>query len=461
MRLYLFSSVSDKYAIPFKLFVINQNLKVARLSSLLIITISTLALASGLLVDYSGVEHRNQYLNAFIYLLAISIVYFAAVNYVKTLSIRHRLALKRFIGSSYPVMLIFGMMWLSFISGSSPADNMTMFMFGLLFVAVSWLFSMRTALIASAITFMGLSIGLNVFLSDSQSIVINHFSGAIIIIGFYFISRMLYSYHANYFIQLKQIERNNHEITKIAQLKTEMLGIVAHDLRSPLNSITALVELSKSSGSSIAERDQYSDMILEACNDARNIIRDLILIVKGESAQGLQLKEANLNLLLTQIQQQWAHQVKDDKKLLLTLPETIVNAWIDQDKMVRVFDNLIGNAIKFTEDGGTIHLLLQHRDKDNITVTIADSGIGIPEHLQPYLFDRFSKAGRLGLKGEKSHGLGLNICKQIVEQHGGKIHLESKVKEGTKFHIVLPVKPDQTVAILEEITDEEQTASAL
>ncbi|MBW7915057.1 MAG: HAMP domain-containing histidine kinase, partial [Taibaiella sp.] len=395
------------------------------------------------------------------YLLAISVLYFLAVNYVKTLSIRHRLALKRFIGSSYPVMLIFGMMWLSFIAGSSPADNMTMFMFGLLFVAVSWLFSMRTALIASAVTFVGLSIGLNIFISDSQSIVVNHFSGAIIIVGFYFISRMLYSYHANYFIQLKQIERNNHEITKIAQLKTEMLGIVAHDLRSPLNSITALVELSKSSGSSISERDQYSDMILEACNDARNIIRDLILIVKGESAQGLQLKEANLNLLLTQIQQQWAHQVKDDKKLLLTLPETIVNAWIDQDKMARVLDNLIGNAIKFTEDGGTIHLLLQQRDKDNITVTIADSGIGIPEHLQPYLFDRFSKAGRLGLKGEKSHGLGLNICKQIVEQHGGKIHLESKVKEGTKFHIVLPVKPDQTVAILEEITDEEQTASAL
>lgn len=461
MRLYLFSSVSDKYTIPFKLFVINQNLKVTRLSSLLIITISTLALASGLFVDYSGVEHRNQYQNVFIYLLAISVVYFLAVNYVKTLSIRHRLALKRFIGSSYPVMLIFGMMWLSFIAGSSPADNMTMFMFGLLFVAVSWLFSMRTALIASAVTFVGLSIGLNIFISDSQSIVVNHFSGAIIIVGFYFISRMLYSYHANYFIQLKQIERNNHEITKIAQLKTEMLGIVAHDLRSPLNSITALVELSKSSGSSISERDQYSDMILEACNDARNIIRDLILIVKGESAQGLQLKETNLNLLLTQIQQQWAHQVKDDKKLLLTLPETIVNAWIDQDKMARVFDNLIGNAIKFTEDGGNIHLLLQQRDKDNITVTIADSGIGIPEHLQPYLFDRFSKAGRLGLKGEKSHGLGLNICKQIVEQHGGKIHLESKVKEGTKFHIVLPVKPEQTGTLLEEVADEKQTIQAL
>ena len=440
MKLYIFSSVSDKYSIPFKLFVINQNLKVARLSSLLIITICILALGSMVVVDYSGFENNDKYLYSFVALLVISGIYFAAINYIKQLSIRHRLALKKFTGSSYPVIIIFAMMWMSFLSGSSPADNMTMFMFGLLFVAVSWLFSMKSALITSAVTFVGLSLGLNLLLTDTQTIIVNHLSGAIIVVGFYFISRMLYSYHANYFIQLKQIERNNHEITKIAQLKTEMLGIVAHDLRSPLNSITALVELSKASGTTVNEREQYSDMILEACNDARNIIRDLILIVKGESAQGLQLKETNLNLLLSQVQQQWAHQVKDDKKLLLTLPENIIQAWVDLDKMVRVIDNLIGNAVKFTEDDGTIHLQLQQMDKEHATITVSDSGIGIPEHLQPYLFDRFSKAGRLGLKGEKSHGLGLNICKQIVEQHGGKIHLESKVKEGTKFHIILPLK---------------------
>lgn len=461
MKLYIFSSVSDKYTIPFKLFVINQNLKVARLSSLLIITVSLLALASGLFIDYSGVARKAQYMQAFIYLLSVSAIYFTAINYIKRLSIRHRLSLKRFIGVSYPILIIFGMMWMSFISGSSPADNMTMFMFGMLFVAVSWLFSLQSAVAISVITFAGLSVGLNLFIPGTASVIVNHFSGAIIIIGFYFISRMLYSYHANYFIQLKQIERNNHEITKIAQLRTEMLGIVAHDLRSPLNSITALVELSKDTQSSVSDRNQYADMILDACNDARNIIRDLILIVKGESAQGLQLKETNLNLLLSQVQQQWTHQVKDDKKLLLTLPEHIVQARIDQDKMVRVFDNLIGNAIKFTEDGGSIHLVLKQYDKEHASITVSDSGIGIPEHLHPYLFDRFSKAGRLGLKGEKSHGLGLNICKQIVVQHGGKIQLESKENEGTKFHIILPLESDKTGATDQQATDEEKIVSAI
>jgi len=368
-----------------------------------------------------------------------SALYFIAISFTRKMSLRRGLGLKRFIANTYPLVIIFSLMWLSFASGRSPANNMTLFMFGLLFVAVTWLYSIRSVAVTSIITYAGVYTGLVYFDVNKENLVLNLVAGAIVITGFYFISRMLYSYHANYFIQLKQIERNNHEINKIAQLKTEMLGIVAHDLRSPLNSITALVELSKNGNTTPQERELYANMILEGCDEARNIIRDLILIVKGESSQGLQLKETNLNLLLSQVQQHWSHQVRDDKQVLLTLPENIVTANIDDDKMQRVFDNLISNAIKFTEDGARIHLSLSQLGKESARITVSDNGIGIPENIQPYLFDRFSKAGRLGLKGEKSHGLGLNICKQIVEQHGGKIQLESKSGEGTHFHINLPL----------------------
>lgn len=439
MKLYIFSSVKDKHAIPFKLFVINQNLKVVRLTSVLVMVASSLLIAARLLFDLSFIKNHEMYRYGFIALLICSIIYYLTINYVKQFSLGRRLMLKRFIGNTYPLVIIFSMMWISFVNGRSPADNMTLFMFGLIFVAVSWLFSVRSAMLVSVITFIGLSAGLNYFLTDTAAIFTNHVAGAMIVLGFYFISRMLYSYHANYFIQLKLIERNNHEITKMAQLKTEMLGIVAHDLRSPLNSITALVELSKNTKTSRDEFEQYADMITEACDEARNIIRDLILIVKGESSQGLQLKETNINLLLSQVQQHWMHQVRDDKQILLTLPENIVLAKIDDDKMVRVFDNLIGNAIKFTEHGAKIHLSLHPLGKEYLRITIADDGIGIPDDIKPFLFDRFSKAGRLGLKGEKSHGLGLNICKQIVEQHDGKIQLETAVGEGTQFHITIPL----------------------
>lgn len=439
MKLYIFSSVNDKYAIPFRLFVANQNLKVARLCSLLIMLGCTAILLSSLVFDYSHIETRIHYRYGFVALLLLSATYFVAINYAKKFSLRRRFALISFLGSTYPIVIIFSMMWMSFVSGRTPADNMTLFMFGLIFVAVSWLFTIKNLIYVSVITYAGILSGLYSLVDSRQALTTNTIAGLMIITGFYFISRMLYSYHANYFIQLKQIERNNHEINKMAQLKTEMLGIVAHDLRSPLNSITALVELSKNGNSTPQEREQYANMILEGCDEARNIIRDLILIVKGESSQGLQLKETNLNLLLSQVQQHWAHQVRDDKQVLLTLPENIVTANIDDDKMLRVFDNLISNAIKFTEDGALIHLSLSQQGKEFARITVSDNGIGIPENIQPYLFDRFSKAGRLGLKGEKSHGLGLNICKQIVEQHGGKIQLESKTGEGTHFHINLPL----------------------
>lgn len=439
MKLYIFNSVDDKYALPFRLFVINQNLKVARISSAFIIGISSLVLISGLFFDFTSIEQLSLFRYGFLGLLLISLGFYFAIGYARKATIRRRLLLKKVISNSYPLIIIFGMMWMSLVSGRTPANNMTMFMFGLLFVAVSWLFNLSSAILASVVTYIVLGAGLYMFNDGSHAAVTDLIAGGIIIIGFYFISRMLYSYHANYFIQLKQIEHNNYEITKMAQLKTEMLGIVAHDLRSPLNSITALVELSKNVKVSDGEREQYSDMILESCEEARNIIRDLILIVKGESSTALQLTDINLNIFLSQMQQHWALQLKDDKQLLLHLPEHIIMAKLDKDKMLRVFDNLIGNAVKFTEDGARIQLDLWMKEKDLVMITVSDDGIGIPKSIQPFLFERFSKAGRLGLKGEKSHGLGLNICKQIVEQHGGKIELESEEGKGTKFHISIPV----------------------
>lgn len=398
----------------------------------------TTIILSRLFYDYSFIKNHTLYRYCVIFLLLASALYYFVITFIESSYIGRRLFFKRFIGNSYPLIIILSLMSVSFINGRSPADNMTLFMFGLIFVSVSWLFSIRTVIIISLITYLGLSIGINFLMGTDQLVVTNQIAGLIIIVGFYFISRMLYSYHANYFIQLKVIERNNHEITKMAQLKTEMLGIVAHDLRSPLNSISALVELSKNSNATALEREEYANMILEGCDEARNIIRDLILIVKGESSQGLQLKETNINLLLSQIQQHWMLQLRDDKQILLTLPENIVLINIDEDKMIRVFDNLISNAIKFTQDNARIHLSLQAQERGGVKITVSDNGIGIPESIQPYLFDRFSKAGRLGLKGEKSHGLGLNICKQIVEQHGGKIILESAAGQGTQFHIILP-----------------------
>ncbi len=439
MEFYIFRSVNKQYAVPFRLFVVNQNLKVTRFSSMLIIMICVLVLISSFFFQYIYLPENKNYLYGVLFFLTASIVYYSLISYLKRLPTRRRLVIKRIVSSSYPLIIISGMMWISFVADRSPANNMTMFMFGMIYVAVSWLFSLMGAATISVLSYTLICIGLMLFRVSSPDIMLDYISGGIIVVGFYIISRFLYSYHANYFIQLKQIERNNHEIRKIDQLKTEMLGIVAHDLRSPINSITALTELAAGSNSN-EERNEYYKLMQDACDEAKNIIVDLITTVKGESNQSLKLREINLNLFLSQIQQNWSHKMTDGKEVLLTIPDRIIHIYIDEDKMHRVFDNLIGNALKFTDCDGRIRIKLDTNEDEQATIKISDNGIGIPEDMIPFLFQRFSKAGRLGLNGEKSHGLGLNICKQIVEQHNGKINVSSVVDEGTDFTICLPLK---------------------
>ncbi len=112
---------------------------------------------------------------------------------------------------------------------------------------------------------------------------------------------------------------------------------------------------------------------------------------------------------------------------------------IDEYKFIQVINNLISNAIKFTPDGGVITVRIKP-EKETVQISVSDTGVGIPEHLQEGLFEKFTKARRPGLKGEPSVGLGMSIIKTIVEWHGGKIWFESKENKGTTFHIELPME---------------------
>ncbi len=103
---------------------------------------------------------------------------------------------------------------------------------------------------------------------------------------------------------------------------------------------------------------------------------------------------------------------------------------------MRVVENLLSNAVKFTDPGGQITISLKQEGR-RVMLQISDTGIGIPAHLQPTLFNMFTKAGREGTQGETTTGLGLYIVKQIVEMHGGTIRVVSQENVGTSFFIHL------------------------
>ena len=112
---------------------------------------------------------------------------------------------------------------------------------------------------------------------------------------------------------------------------------------------------------------------------------------------------------------------------------------IDVDRIERVITNLVNNAVKFSPDGSKIFIQVSADDR-YARIIITDQGIGIPKEKQALIFDMFSKAQRLGTSGEKSFGMGLSICKQIIEQHHGNIYVQSEEHKGSTFTVELPLQ---------------------
>ena len=123
-------------------------------------------------------------------------------------------------------------------------------------------------------------------------------------------------------------------------------------------------------------------------------------------------------------------------KINTLLPNQKIKAFIDKDRIVQAFTNLIGNALKFTQ-AGEITLLLEDKEKE-IECSVSDTGKGIAKEDLPRVFSKFQQFGRTYGPGEKGTGLGLSITKGIIELHKGKIWVTSELDQGTKFTLTLP-----------------------
>ena len=171
------------------------------------------------------------------------------------------------------------------------------------------------------------------------------------------------------------------------------------------------------------------------------LINDLLDISKIESGN-LHLNICPLNLSEFISQSVEINQVLAAKKGIIIqivpdrlLPETV--AW-DRSKIELVVNNVLGNAIKFSQPDSTVTLRLSAADH-SLVMQVEDRGAGLPEEILGQLFIPFSKASRLGTRGEKGTGLGLAIARRIVEGHGGEIRAENMPEGGTRFVVTLPV----------------------
>jgi len=440
MRYYFFNTPNKEYSRPFRQFAIKQNIGTSNILAYTVTATCILIFICKLFVDYGLiVNNPREYRDVLIFLLSSSVIYLVSHTIIKKANIKRRLKAFWILTSYYALVIIGGFMWLTFIAQHNPGNTMTMFMAGMFGVGVLWIFDFWGTFLISVLTFAIFSVSLNAFQTNKMVLWENYIVSFVVILLFFIISRILYSSHFRYFMQLRTTEDKSNEIQKINRTQTEILDMVAHDLRSPINSIAALVDLIRHPSSSEEEKREYYDMILSACKNSDIIIQDLIDTAKKRDNKALSVEGVSLNQFLSSIRDQWAYRIPANRQLVYKSPGSEIIAAINEQKMQRGIDKLINNAIKFTPPDGIIELGLQ-TEKNNIRISISDNGIGIPEDLHPYLFDRFSKAGRTGLDGEKSYGLGLSICQQIVEQHGGSISVNSKVAKGTTFNIDIPNK---------------------
>jgi signal transduction histidine kinase len=264
-----------------------------------------------------------------------------------------------------------------------------------------------------------------------QQKIINFIAGFILGIVFLSFSRYSYFFKSSHFVQIKELEEKNQEIAHLSIQKGEILSFVAHDLRAPLNNIEALSKILLAEN----EHNAAADMIWRSAQQAKNIINDLIEAVKADQSE-IKTERIPLAPYIGKIIDKW--QANSGRKIEYSQNVNGLKLNINASKLERVIDNIISNAFKFSAADKAISVTIE-QISDKVSIEIKDFGIGIPAPLQPHVFDQFSKAGRLGLKGEKSIGLGLHISNKIIAQHHGELLVYSEENKGTTFTIRLPL----------------------
>lgn len=246
---------------------------------------------------------------------------------------------------------------------------------------------------------------------------------------------------ANRIISIER-ERARHKITvleELGKLKSEFISNVSHELRTPLASIVGFAETLLSEKELPNETiREFSNIILMEGKRLGKLINDILDFSKLESGEEELHKESViLSEIVDNVLQSFENQIKE-KDLVLTKDYAQGKITIDADKerLKKIFWNLISNAIKFTNSGGRISIIIQDFGKE-IEIIVSDTGIGISENDLPKLFQKFSKIQQNGtpLSGA---GFGLVTTKQIVDLHKGFIKLRSQLDKGTTVIIRLP-----------------------
>lgn len=238
------------------------------------------------------------------------------------------------------------------------------------------------------------------------------------------------------------LERSNFIAQQeLDRLRDDFIATLTHDLRTPLLAAIQTLKffVDGSLGKLSEKQNTLLSTMIQSNQDMLGLVNALLEVYRYESGQLTLCKE---NFVLKDLIDQCVTEIQvllDKKSLNLKVVElNDEKICADKQELKRVISNFLGNAIKHTGQNGKIRVLADFKD-DEVVISVEDTGIGIPEDDIPKLFKRFSQG--TGIRRSTSTGLGLYLSRQIVEAHGGKIWLESKVNQGSKFKFSIPLAP--------------------
>jgi signal transduction histidine kinase len=226
---------------------------------------------------------------------------------------------------------------------------------------------------------------------------------------------------------------------ELDRMRDAFVATVSHELRTPLTSISGFLEMMQEEEQDLGESGKrYLDVIRRSTNRLHALVEDLLLIAQIEASR-VELQLAPVDVAeLTSRAVEAIRPTADDKGVTLDVVSDhppLVRG--DSNRLTQVLDNLVSNAVKFTNDGGTVSVSISAEGGD-VRLVVADTGIGVALEEQGQVFSRFfraSTATRLAIPGT---GLGLAISRALVEQHGGTITFASQEGEGTQVVVTLP-----------------------
>jgi signal transduction histidine kinase len=239
-----------------------------------------------------------------------------------------------------------------------------------------------------------------------------------------------------------ELRVNNLQLERANRLKSEFLASVSHELRTPMNAIIGYTKLMLDGLDGEMTAQQQTDLfrVAQAADNLLGLINGLLDLAKIEAGKmELNIEEVDI----TDVTDEALELVRphaDEKGLQVrsVIPQGLPNVWADRARVRQVLANMLANAVKFTERG--VVSVAATAAEGWVTVSVADTGVGISPEAQAYVFDEFRQADSSTTRRYGGTGLGLAISKRLVTLHGGRIWVDSEVGRGSTFHFTLPIR---------------------